>query len=292
MSQPHAFGGVWTRKKLECLEEYLKAYLNVMKGQPFKKAYIDAFAGTGYQAASGAGSSFWDSVDVELAEGFQAYQKGSTRIALELEPSFDSYIFIESIKKHAAELAKLRQEYTGKDIQVIAGDANIELRRICNKDWRMHRAVLFLDHYGMQVDWSTIECIEATKAIDLWVLFPAGVGVNRLLRRDAEIDQAWKLRLNRIFGTEQWYDAFYDVRQEEDLFDSHKVVNKTATIESITAFYNGRLRELFGGKVLKSPIYLGSGRKILYSLLFAVGNERGARPALRIANHIVGKHNG
>jgi hypothetical protein len=35
--------------------------------------------------------------------------------------------------------------------------------------------VLFLDPYGMQVDWTTIEAIARTKAIDLRVLFPLGI---------------------------------------------------------------------------------------------------------------------
>lgn len=33
---------------------------------------------------------------------------------------------------------------------------------------------MFLDPYGMQVDWATIEAIAKTKAIDLWILFPLG----------------------------------------------------------------------------------------------------------------------
>ena len=43
---------------------------------------------------------------------------------------------------------------------------------MCDKDWSLHRAVLFLDPYGMQVEWATIEAVAKTKAIDLWLLFP------------------------------------------------------------------------------------------------------------------------
>jgi three-Cys-motif partner protein len=46
------------------------------------------------------------------------------------------------------------------------------MRKICDNDWRSHRAVLFLDPYGMQVEWQTIEAIAKTAAIDLWLLFP------------------------------------------------------------------------------------------------------------------------
>ena len=40
---------------------------------------------------------------------------------------------------------------------------------LCHKDWSSHRAVLFLDPYGMQVEWTTIEAIARTGAIDLWL---------------------------------------------------------------------------------------------------------------------------
>lgn len=52
--------------------------------------------------------------------------------------------------------------------------------------WRSfrRRAVVFLDPFGMQVEWRTIERIGQTKAIDLWILFPLGVAVNRFLTKD------------------------------------------------------------------------------------------------------------
>ncbi|GAI54351.1 unnamed protein product, partial [marine sediment metagenome] len=54
-----------------------------------------------------------------------------------------------------------------------------------NYKWQNNRAVLFLDPYGMQVNWETIKAIANTEAIDLWYLFPFGIGVNRLLQKDA-----------------------------------------------------------------------------------------------------------
>jgi len=31
----------------------------------------------------------------------------------------------------------------------------------------------------MQVDWTTLEAVASTQAIDIWILFPLGIGVNR-----------------------------------------------------------------------------------------------------------------
>jgi three-Cys-motif partner protein len=96
--------------------------------------------------------------------------------------------FIERNAKRCHQLEQLRTEFPeiAKDISVRHGDANSELQDICIKKWKSHRAVLLLDPYGMQVDWQTIEAVSQTKAIDLWLLFPLGIGVNRLLKRSGD----------------------------------------------------------------------------------------------------------
>lgn len=47
-SKEHRFGGDWTETKLAILQKYLAAYTTALKRTSFRKAYIDAFAGTGY----------------------------------------------------------------------------------------------------------------------------------------------------------------------------------------------------------------------------------------------------
>jgi three-Cys-motif partner protein len=44
-----AFGGTWTEEKLAVLRKYLVAYATIMRNTPFRFAYIDAFAGSGYR---------------------------------------------------------------------------------------------------------------------------------------------------------------------------------------------------------------------------------------------------
>jgi three-Cys-motif partner protein len=77
---------------------------------------------------------------------------------------------------------------------------------------------MFLDPYGMQVEWSLIEAIARTEAVDLWVLFPLGVAVNRLLTRVEPPSGKWAQALTRMLGTEDWRDAFYPRRVERTLF--------------------------------------------------------------------------
>ena len=43
----NAFGGLWTKEKLDVLRDYLGFYCKALSGQKFDLVYIDAFAGTG-----------------------------------------------------------------------------------------------------------------------------------------------------------------------------------------------------------------------------------------------------
>ncbi|MGB3977138.1 MAG: three-Cys-motif partner protein TcmP [bacterium] len=236
------FGGDWTEAKLKVLEGYLQAYTTALKdkptaGKPFKKGYIDAFAGTGYREERFVNSETSDVSQTllfpEIAESeAQKLLDGSARIALKTKPRFDKYIFIESSATRCNQLEELKREFPdlADDISVRHGNANNEIQDICNRNWKSHRAVLLLDPFGMQVEWKTIEAIAQTKAIDLWMLFPLGMAVNRLLKRSGEISESWRLRLDSIFGTNDWYDKFYKVETQRTLFGEKKVVAPSVSI--------------------------------------------------------------
>ena len=74
-----------------------------------------------------------------LAEGDDAdaksLQKGSARIALEVEPPFDRFLFIEQSAKRVKELENLRKEFANRAeaIQIERGDANEVLKRWCEQ---------------------------------------------------------------------------------------------------------------------------------------------------------------
>ena len=291
----HLFGGDWTTEKLDVIAKYLASYTKALKYQPsrerpFTKGYIDAFAGTGYRNARG------DRPDEplllpDLAEPDpQALLDGSARVALKTEPRFDRYIFIERSAARCAQLDSLKQEFPdlAPRISVHKGDANREIARLCAKNWSSHRAVLFLDPYGMQVDWTTIQAIAETRAIDLWVLFPLGIGVNRLLTKSGDIPDSWRQRLNLLLGTDDWYDEFYHAESVETLFGAEDRVVK-ASISTIGKYFNNRLKSLFADVADEPRVLRNSSNSPLYLLCFAAGNQKGAPIALKIANHLLKK---
>lgn len=127
----------------------------------------------------------------------------------------------------------------------------------------------------------------ATKAIDLWLLLPLGIGVNRLLTRSGDIPQSWRRRLNLLLGNEDWYEEFYQVETTPTLFGGSEERVVKATMETIGRYFNDRLRTVFAGVVDEPGVLRNSANNPLYLLCFAVGNERGKDIAVRIAKHLL-----
>ena len=152
MAVDHEYGGQHTELKLSIVEKYLKAYTTALTGKFDELWYIDAFAGTGSRTVK----------HEELPAGVLGpgeperieQRRGSARIAIDVNPRFDFIVFIESKPSHVEALRDLAANHPNRRIAVIRGDANEALRSlIAANSWRSTRAVLFLDPYGMEVEW-------------------------------------------------------------------------------------------------------------------------------------------
>lgn len=290
----HKFGGPWTEEKLTRLRKYLEAYTMIFTRNPrarfFRRWYVDAFAGTGVRSSNTKDQESTTQPLFEADADAQDFMKGSARIALDIAPPFDRYLFIEKDPAFASDLDDLRSEYSdlSSRIGVANGDANdVLVRWAGDTNWDTDRAVVFLDPYGMQVEWRTIEALADTKAVDLWVLFPLGQGLNRLLTRGGPPPPAWEARLTRSLGTDSWKDAFYRKVEQLSLFDSDEHLEKSATFESMAAFVNDRLDSVFE-MVAPNPLLLRNSRNNpIFLLCFAAANEKGAPTAVKIARNLL-----
>lgn len=294
------FGGNWTEDKLGRVKKYLSAYTTIMNNQRdkngnliFKFAYIDAFAGTGYRELEKCDEQESFLYPELTDEDIENYADGSARIALQVEPEFSKYIFIEKTKSRFGKLESLKNDFPGKanKIMLINADANTYLTDLCtNYKWKYHRAVMFLDPFGMQVTWDTIKAIAETKAIDLWYLFPLGVGVNRLLKKEIkEIPESWAKKLDNIFGTPGWREVFYKTKIEKTLFGEEEVIIKDTDFSKICDFFVDRLKTIFAGVADNPKLLRNSKNNPLYLLCFASGNQKGAKTAIKIAQDILRK---
>ncbi|MBF0429586.1 MAG: three-Cys-motif partner protein TcmP, partial [Magnetococcales bacterium] len=140
-------------------------------------------------------------------------------------------------------------------------DANEKIQSVCkNFKIQKHRAVLFLDPFGMQVSWDTFKSVAGTQCIDMWLLFPVSA-VARMLPNDGNIREEWQKKLDDFFGDRSWKEEFYKTSKTRTLFDdkpvtfSEKIANTAIIQESITK----RLKDIFP-EVLDKPLLLNNSK--------------------------------
>lgn len=292
MDADRTFGGSWTEEKLELLTNYMKAYVTIFTRNPRARllhtVYVDAFAGAGYIRRPQKDTGQTDLFEDLAAEDAQGFVKGSAVRALELNPGFGEYLFIERDADRFRDLEGLKKKHPGKRISVKNVEANECLKKWCAEtDWGKTRAVVFLDPYGMQVEWSLLKEIARTKGVDLWLLFPLGAALMRLLRKRQAPPPAWAERVTAILGTDSWRQEFYKSMTSDTLFGVQETEEREADYEAVADFFLERLRSLFQ-RVARNPYVLKNSKNCpLYLFCFAAGNPIGAPTAVRIAEDIM-----
>lgn len=293
-AEHHIFGGDHTEIKLDILKQYLQTYTIALR-QKFrgKLWYIDAFAGTGSRTVK------TEAIPADLLGAGEPerieLRKGSARIAIDIAPAFDRLVFMDMRPKHCESLESLKREYSDRDITVVAGDANRLIQdQIRWNGWRNTRAVLFLDPYGAEVEWETLQAIAATKAIDVWYLFSLA-GLYRNAARDiSAVDPSKRKTLTRLLGTDEWENELYSVAERpNDLLggmDLPETRQRHADVAGLEAYVRRRLETIFphvaAPFALPRPTEKGPQR---FSLFFAVSNDSPAaiRLASRFGSHIL-----
>ncbi len=285
-------GGSWSDQKIKALRRYLDEYMKILKDKPsphrpFKKIYFDAFCGSGGRLTN----------ELPLFEGQElvSVTEISPRTALEVVPRFDQYIFCDINKSYVSKLKTVlrdeEQNLNGVEFRI--GDANDQIRGFCETtDWSSSRCVMFMDPLGLSVSWSTLETVANTKAIDLWYLFPSGLGPTRMTPRSGKVPDKWAKKLTDIWGDESWMRVGYTTtKSQNDLFGySARKLEKTGTAVDYELAFIKKMKEIFDGGVSKSGLRLHNSKgSHMFSLLFACANGKPAAfgPALDIANHII-----
>ncbi len=280
------FGGPWTEERLKALEAYLRAYTTALKRQSFERVYVDAFAGPGW--ARQPPTELLGDLDPEDT----GYREGSPRRALHLG-GFDQYVFIDKSRAAVEALDRLQTDFpaSATQIQVIQGDANVEVPKLCSGfDWKRTRGVIYFDPFGLELAWDTLEAVARTK-LDVWLLFPIGAA-NRMMTRSGEIDEKWQEALDRLLGGPEWRQNMY--RHEGEQLGWNGTIDplrRKAPWPRLLQHVKLRLGQLFAGRVAEPVIQLNSRQAPLYAVFFAVANpdRRAWDLAHGIAQHILGK---
>lgn len=288
MSDPNITGN-HTDRKLSVIEEYIKFYATALKDQGFSLVYIDAFAGTGHRKEK---TTTTDLISEYIEPIKSKSKKGSAVIALEATPPMHIYVFFEKDAKRFEQLKALEKDYPDKKIAIAHGDANKYVQKLCkelqwrgvNAPGRGMRAVLFLDPFGMSVNWETLKIIAATKAIDVWYLFPTHAVLRQTPKDPAKLDVHKEASLTRILGGDWWRNTFYEEQTKENRDDLFTFSNvdadyykenaevRTATAKDVDNAFRNKLREIFP-YVCDKPLVLKNHNVDMFSLFFAVSND-------------------
>lgn len=287
---PSSWGGDWTDRKLEAFAKYISAYLTIMKHNPYwKTIYFDGFAGSGDRQKKQCFSPLYKQLfcDDDENEGY----KGAAERVLTLPGTnhFDFYYFIDkdeaSLNKLKNKISTLQLRNEGT-VQYKVGDCNIYLNELAvamKSKPKFYAALVMLDPFGMQINWSSIAQLDDTRT-DIWILVPTGVIVNRLLDKNANLKHTFKLQ--SFFGLEEDHirKYFYTAETVNTLFGERELIRKVEKpIGKIAELYIKQLKAIWK-HVTEKPLILKNNKGVpLFHFVFASNNEN----AVKIASQII-----
>ena len=248
------FGGSWTQEKLTIIEDYLKFYVTALSKQKVKLVYIDAFAGSGKTVLS-------DGTEVD----------GSAIISLKY--NFDEYYFIEIDPERAATLETIiKERYPQKlsKVHIINNNCNNSLKEVLSQLTVYNRAVMFLDPYALELDWSVLEIAKDKNILDIWYLFPLNA-LTRNLPKKKKLTQAMENKIDNILGTREWENSLYQLDDQISMFGDENYVR--VNFEELVSFVKNRLTSNFAYVSPKSRILKNSKNSPLFILFFMMTNN-------------------
>lgn len=280
--------GPWARDKLDALARYLEFYTKVMKNQPWRTLYLDAYAGGGRAIvrtcdrppARGA-DLFSDAppIDTEIRE----FIDGSPRIALGVTYPFDRYILVDSDSERVADLQALKAEFGDqRTINVLKTTAAKGIDWVTRQpiSRKTHRGVAFLDPFGANLDWGSVQKLAATGLFEVVVNFALSMAIQRMLPNSGDVPETWAVALDAYFGDRAWFDAVYE--RAGGLFAEKSVEKRADYLQRLLELYRTRLRGAFGH--VSTPRLIRNTRGTpLYYLIWAGPNKKG----LEGANYIL-----
>lgn len=294
-----AFGDTHTVQKLDVVQRYLQTYATALKFQPFDLIYIDACAGSGssvpkpaFKEEEAFRQTEFEGLVSPVADTDELIVGSAVR-ALGVNPPFAKYLFNDSKKANVDALKKTVKDqypYLIDRIGFSRLDANEMLRSICSKyDWTKTRAVVFLDPFGLQIDYETLQILASTQAVDVWYLVPV-FAMYRQVSGSGEINPDGGPRVDSALGTSTWRDVAV-VEEEElgGLFDQPQLKPKRAVdVAWFEAVAKERIGAAFGGRILDETLPLGRNGIQEFSLMFAWANPREkAKLAAKLAKAVL-----
>lgn len=249
--------GYWSELKLEIIRKYAVAYSKILSGQQrptFHHVYIDGFSGPGTHISKAKGEAVL----------------GSPLIALEIDPPFREYFFVD--------LAGTKVEYLRRrvgqrsDVHIYQGDCNRILLdevfpQISYEAYR--RGLCLLDPYGLHLNWEVIEMAGNLGTIDLFLNFPImDMNRNALWTRRERVTSENVTRMTSFWGDESWQGVAYQPSKQMQLFG--EISAEKQGNEVIAEAFRARLKDAAGFARVSEPLPMRNSQgAIVYYLFFA-----------------------
>jgi len=173
----------------------------------------------------------------------------------------------------------MRKDFPVHSIAVYHGDCNKILREQILPQLPYEskkRAIAFIDPFGMQFDWQTMEALAAVRTVESVLNFPV-MAINRgVLRKNPKmISEIAKNRLDHFWGTTDWMVDLYE--EEQTLFGPEKV-KKQLSGKEFGRVFKKRPEEIFP-RCFNPILMANSKNALLYCLIFAGHNATGKKIA-------------
>ena len=253
--------GYWSEVKLDIIRKYASAYSAIISNQDYIRGhvYIDGFAGAG----------------THISKTRKEFVPGSPRNALNVNPPFTEYHFIDLNSGKAELLRHIGKEYS--NVKVYEGDCNkILLEEIYPlvKFTNFKRALCILDPYGLHLNWEVMYTAGQMRSIEIFLNFPTMDMNMNVLRKDPDkVEPAQIARMNAFWGDDSWRDVAYT--KTRGLFDS--IEDKT-TNRTVAQAFKKRLQNVAGFDYVPDPIPMrNSTGATVYYLFFASPNKTGGK---------------
>ena len=215
-------------------------------------------------------------------------------LAIDKPISFDLYYLVELDKSKVKSLESfIEKKFPQKKEKtfVVCEDCNKKLLSLAdylNKN-KNYRALAFLDPFGMSVEFASLQAFQNI-GCDMWILFPSGIGVNRLLKkREEAIPPAWYAKLEKVLGMSEAEirNSFYKANPQTALFDDgNRLLKHPDPINRIIEIYSDKLKGIWKHVSKSYPMKNSTGSVMFHFLLVSQNST-----AVKIADDIVRQYN-
>lgn len=261
--------GIWAQDKLRFIKEYLPPAVGATKKKGGQTYYLDLFAGPGRNATvddfGRVKADFPGSPIIALRAQFKF--RGEDRPKgfghfhfFNLDP-LDHEMLERRVKK---ELAALGGRVNPEQVHLHHGDSNVLLPGVLARIPTWAYILAFVDIEGpSDLPFETLRTLRRSHpSTDAYILYPTGIGLDRLLPYDPVEREKYRPILDAYYGTEEWWDIV-ERRKTEAQSPQMK--------QQLLELYQSQLRKVW--KNVHIMMRVEKGERGLYHMIFVTDHE-------------------